>query len=220
MSRNDDWYTRTAWTLKDAEDFERRLARSRGQRTQRLITQAEVLAGTGKKALADPAIALATRYLAEEPDGIWVTRAHLTIASARTSQGDYAGAVRSYLDAVRAEKRRPNVVHNAYLDFAWFVATRGLTEAFDAALKSMSAARKDDLLFPIDQYKYFGALALIAAADRQPAHAKKMARNALEAISRSGPFATHRDLGVVRGIKDDIRRSIERIAGKLAIGRG
>jgi hypothetical protein len=67
MSTRDDWYRKETWSAADAAEFERRLKRSRGQRTQYLKLQAWHLAQTRKASLAAPAIALANKYLEEDP---------------------------------------------------------------------------------------------------------------------------------------------------------
>ena len=71
MSTRGDWYRKTTWSSRDAEDFERHLARSRRQRAQYIKIQAQTLAGTGQVQVADAAIHLAHRYLKEDPRGFF-----------------------------------------------------------------------------------------------------------------------------------------------------
>ena len=212
MSAHRDWFRKTAWSAQHAADFERNLARSRSQRAQYIKIQAQTLADTGKAQLADAAIQLAHRYLKEDPRGFFETQAHLTIAKASGTKGDVSAALQAYRNAVEAEARKPGLRCCAYLEFAWFVATRGLLEAFDDVLSAMNASQEADLIFPIAQYKYFGALALISNELKDREHARRMARNALEAKARAAPFSRHKGVGVVQGIDGDIQERIRRLA--------
>jgi tetratricopeptide (TPR) repeat protein len=212
MSTRGDWYRKTTWSSRDAEDFERHLARSRSQRAQYIKIQAQTLAGTGQVQVADAAIQLAHRYLEEDPRGFFEVRAHLTVAEASGTKGDVSAALQAYRNAVHAEARNHGVRCCAYLEFAWFVATRGLIEAFDDVLNAMKSRQETDLVFPIAQYKYFAALALISNELKNREHARRMAQNALEAEARVAPFSRHKHVGVVEGIDGDIQKRIRRLA--------
>jgi tetratricopeptide (TPR) repeat protein len=181
-----DWFRKETWSADDAADFEQRLKRSRGQRTQYLKLQASHLAGTRKPSLAVPAIELAKRYLQEEPGGLFEGEAHLIIAEASAILGDTEGALRAYRAAIDVESRRRSMRHYAYLHYAWYAATNSLSDEFENVLKAMEQMEKADLMFPINQYKYFGALALISEAYGDLENARRMARNALEAQEKVG----------------------------------
>lgn len=64
-----DWFRRTTWTPREEAEFEQKLSRSRGQRSEYLRLQASTLADTAEPANARTAIELAERYLRENPDG-------------------------------------------------------------------------------------------------------------------------------------------------------
>src|SRR5687768_1225179 len=112
-----DWFRKETWSADDAADFERRLSRSRAQRTQYLKLQAGHLAVTGKRDLATPAIELAKRYLQEDPNGLFEAQAHLIIAEASITLEDTEGALLAYRRAVEADSRRRNVRNLAYLQY-------------------------------------------------------------------------------------------------------
>jgi hypothetical protein len=212
MNTRDDWYRKETWSAADAAEFERRLSRSRGQRTQYLKLQAWHLAQTKKPSLADAAILLANRYLAEEPNGFFEVEAHLITAEAKTTLQDFPGALQAYRCAVKAETRKRGRRCCAYLAYAWFAASNGLSEEFDDVLKSMESMEQADLVFPMSQYKYFGALALISAEMQDCENARHMARNALEAAIKSAPFRRHRAVGIVSGIDSVIQKRISQLA--------
>lgn len=210
--KTSEWYRKETWSAEDAADFERRLGRSRRQRTQYLKLQAGHLAGTKKATLAAPAIELAKRYLQEDPSGIFEAQAHLIIAESYATLRDTDGALQAYREAVAAELRRPNVRNYAYLQYAWFVTTNDLSGEFESVLKAMEQMDEKDLMFPINQYKYFGSLAIISEAFGDLGNARRMARDALDAEKKNSPFSRHKDAGVVRGIDVSIQRRLRRVA--------
>lgn len=212
MSARDDWYRKTTWSSRDAEDFERHLSRSGGQRTQHIKIQAQTLAETERSEVADAAIELAHRYLKEDPGGIFEVQAHLAIAKASGTKGDVSAALQAYRDSVEAEARTRGLRCCAYLEFAWFVATRGLVDAFDDVLSAMKSPQDTDLVFPIARYKYFGALALISNELKDREHARRMAQNALEAEAVGSPFSRHKQVGIVKGIDTGIQKRIRLLA--------
>jgi hypothetical protein len=214
--RDDDWYRRTTWTADDARHFESKLARSRSSRAQYLKIQAGMLAATGDPALAVPAIELANRYLQEDPDGFFAVEACLILAGAHSSLKDEPRILDAYRRAVAFEKSRRGPRCMAYVEFAWFAATRDLRSVFEEVLAAIDANMEEgDLVFPITQYKYFGALALISAGLGDAENARRMARNATSAAARArGPFPGHPKLGLVgnRGEDARVRQHIERLA--------
>jgi len=213
MGGKSDWYRRTTWTPKDAAEFERRLSRARTQRSQYLRIQSLTLAEQGDPKLADVAIELARRSLAEDPDSVFTAELHLTIAQAYATKGDMASAVKAYREAMQAEKKKGQIRCMAYLQFAWFAATRELTELYEEALDALNAMQPEDLVFPITQYMYFGTLAIICDHWGDSKYARRMARNAMNAAKQQvGPFPCHRTVGLVEGIDPRVRQKIEALA--------
>ena len=209
-----EWFRRRTWSAADEANFERKLARARGRRSEYLRIQALTLAETEDPSLAGPAIALANRQLQEDPDGIFRAQVLCTIARAYASKGDVAGAVDAYRRAVRAEEER-GVRCCAYLQFAWFAVNRDLKEFYEEVLGMMDSSMKDgDLVFPAAQYQYFGALALISRATGDSENAARMARSALEAaMKQQTPFDRHPAVGLVGDTDAAVHREIQRLAG-------
>lgn len=211
----DDWFRRRTWSSQDEAEFRARLARSRGSRSEYLRIQAYTLAAAADRAVAPAAVDLARQYLRENPNGIFQAQAFLSIATASSTMGDADAAVRAYRDAIEAERRCPNVRVIAYLEFAWFVAVRTMVELFDEALELMeSAFDPQDLLLPFHEYRYYGALALIASAQGDRELAETTARRAMEAARvERGPFRDHPGVGVVR-VEDDVaHQRLRKLAG-------
>ena len=108
----------------------------------------------------------------------------------------------------------PSVRGCAYLEFAWFAATRRLAGIYDEVMAAMSDLQKADLLFPLNQYRYFGALALISSDLGDQDYARRMARNALAAAAKeTGPFHRHPDFGIVPRGEDEVHARVRSLAG-------
>jgi len=162
-----------------------------------------------------PAIALAQRFLQLQGEGIGAAQMHAATAQAFTTLSDTAAALDAYRRAIESERKHPNVRGYHYLAFAWFAATHGMTTQYDEVLAAMEQNKEDrDLIFPINQYRYFGALAMIAADVGDIDQAKRIAKNALDASSQArGPFHRYPELGLVRGSADEFHARLERLAG-------
>lgn len=208
-----DWFRRATWSADDRAVFETKLSRSRGQRSEHLRIQASTLAGTGGPANARGAIELASRYLEENPEGLFRASTHATIARALTTLGEIDSAIEAYRRAVAAERAVPNVRSCLYIEFAWFAATRKLSGIYDEVIGWMDNMEKTDLVLPVHQYHYFGALSLISSDLGDADHAKRMAGNALRAAERQkGPFERYPDIGVVSPQEGDVAARIRRLA--------
>lgn len=212
MAARDDWYRKTSWSVADAAEFEQRLGKSRGQRAQYIKLQAWHLAETGNARLAAPAIALAMRYLEEDPRGFHEVEAHLIVAEANVTLGNTTDALEAYRAAVEAESRSRGAKCCAYLAYAWFAVTNNLTEEFDDVLKAMDSMEDGDLVFPLSQYKFFASLALISSEQGDRTNARRMAQNALEAEAKTAPFARHKNVGVVKNFDPSVRKRIRQLA--------
>ena len=101
-----------------------------------------------------------------------------------------------------------------YIEFAWFASTHRKRDVYDEVLAAMESDLQDrDLIFPVRQFRYFGAIALIASDRGDKDLAKRMAKNALDAAAkRQGPFSEHPGIGVVRNTVDDSLARIESLA--------
>jgi len=210
-----DWYRNTRWTTQIENQFEARLARSRGQRSEYLRIQALTLADTLRPEYAEPAIALAQRHLELDPTGISAAQMHAAIAKAFITLGRKEDAIDAFRSAVKCELARPNVRGYHYIDFAWFVATNCLSSHYEEAMTAMeNIMQEQDLVFPANQYRYFGALALISAETGNMKNARQMAQNALSAAAKErGPFWRFPGIGLVGQSKDTTRAKLERLVG-------
>jgi hypothetical protein len=209
-----DWYRNTEWTSAIEGEFERRLARARGQRSEYLRIQAITLAKQGLPGLALPAIHLAKRQLDLSPAGIFAAQMWATIAKAYITLGQPSDVVDAYRQSVRLEAERPNVRGNHYIDFAWYVATNSAVELYPEVLATVERnMQEQDLVFPLTQYRLFGALALIAADSGDTDEARRMAKNAISAAKKErSPFWRNPLIGLVKGGTDVVRARLEQLA--------
>ena len=82
-----------------------------------------------------------SRCLREYPDQIEEASAHLQRAESLIAIGQGADAVEAFQAALAVERSFPNVLTNAWLEFAWYVAERKLTDHYQEVLASDRAER-------------------------------------------------------------------------------
>lgn len=209
-----EWYRQSTWSPEVCDEFERKLSRSRAQKSEYLRIQAFTLAETSSKDFAQPAIDLARRFLELKSEGVGVSQMYATIAKAFNTLGNISAAIDAYKLAVDAEHRWPNVRGYYYIDYAWFAATNKLCHLYEDVTLAITKNMQDsDLIFPVNQYRYFASLALIASDSSDNEKAKLMAKKALAAVSESeGPFRRYSWLGLVKQNTDEILVRIKKLA--------
>lgn len=210
-----DWYRKKEWTPEASREFERQLSRSRSQKSEYLRIQALTLADSLNEESANSAIDLARRFLSLKESGVGVAQMHAAIAKAYSTLGNAPEAIKEYKEALKAELKWPNSRGYHYLDFAWFVVTHEHSSEYEEALLYINSNKQDqDLIFPENQYRYFGALALIAAAQGDMSRAQDMAKNSLSAKTKKrGPFEHLPFLGLVKSDKDKTHARLKDLAG-------
>ena len=208
-----DWFRKTSWSTADSEEFETRLARARrASRPQFLRIQGVHLFETESRELIGVAHALASRVTSEYQKDIQTGPAHHLLGQCNAALGDFPAALHQFRLAVECEVQMPSVHTDAYLDFAWLVARQRLVEQFAEAVDLLMRFQ-DRPILPIQRYRHYGALAIIADArgDREVAHAA--ANSALHAAQDpSSPFRFHPELGLAKATPDDMHRRLERLA--------
>src|SRR5262245_61553605 len=129
-----EWFRRSTWTDQDREEFNARLARSRGSsnKSQYLRIQASHLADAGLHA---DAIELLDRLLTDYPEKIEIASAHLQKANSLRILGQTGLAIDEYRAALHAERGFPNVKTGTWLDFGWFVVENQRTDLYGEVLE-------------------------------------------------------------------------------------
>lgn len=207
----DEWFRRTRWTDADQAEFFARLERSRSlyHKSQYVRIQASHLQQAG---LIQESLQLLQRLHAEWPDPSQLAAACAQEAQCHILMGSIDLAIDAYRRSLESERQHGGG-SNAHIEFAWLIATRELAECYDEALRALSEASLPPL-FPIDQYRAAGALALILGATGDPESAKRFARVAIEAASKDDSgLRHHKRLGLVANPDQRIYDRLSRMAG-------
>jgi tetratricopeptide (TPR) repeat protein len=206
MSR-DDWFRNRTWSDKIASQFEMKLKRAR-RKGQYLRIQACTLAEEHPEA----ALQLLERYFAQA-DRFDEAQAHVDRATAFTALGRLDDAVAAYEDALRAEARLPNLLTEAGIELPYLVAVAALTMHYDRALSVLKKSRSH-VAFPVQEFKWNAAHALIAGATESLPEARESAKRALEAASKGhSGFRYHARLGLVSQEHSDVLRRLRAYCG-------
>lgn len=209
----DDWFRNEIWTEEIKEEFFKRWGRCRGHnKSQYLYIQACHLVETGKKKYATAALELLDLMIKSYPDRIHMANAYLHQAKCFEILHKYSEAANSYRGSVKAEHECPNVRVESGLKFGWFVVRYEMEELYDEVLQALEST-ETNLVFPINQYKYFAIIAIISDSLDDQGYAKRMANNALEAMAKQeSPFSYHKKIGLVRCPDKDMVKKLKRLA--------
>jgi tetratricopeptide (TPR) repeat protein len=205
-----DWFRRTVWSTQDAQEFEEALLRSRpGKRPQYLRIQAAHLADSSVDA---PALQLLERILSDFPDDYFIAQVHSQRGDILVRLGKVDEAIQAYRDAMNAQREKPNCGTNAYLNFAWLVATTSRKALFSEAIKVLEEFGEAEP-FPIQQFLHLGSKAIIHSMWGNSTQAADFARKALLAMNaQDSGFRYHNKVGLARGIGPDLITRLETIA--------
>lgn len=208
-----DWYRSTEWDDQREADFIRRLMRAR-HKAQYLAVQAAALVATGRTDFAATALNLVALFVEDHYEPQFASSAFLTKARALLILDRWDDAVQAFEEALAARRAMPNVVDNTWLEYPLAIARRRARDRYPRALRVLDEFRSPTaLVFPLEEFQYFAALALISADEGDRAGAARWARNALATTSRRAPFARHPDAGLTGPIDDDLRTELEQLAG-------
>lgn len=198
-----DWFRNKTWNDAIERAFDEKLRRAR-KKEQYLRIQACTLARTHPEV----ALKLLDRYF-RLPDEFDHAQAHVDRAKAFLALGRENEAIGSYEAALTREAAFPKLKTQAYLDLPYLIATKGIRNRYDQALKLLQA-HEARLMFPIDHFRWHAAAALIAADTQKPAIARMHAERALEAEAREhSGFRFHPSVGLVTEQYDNITRKLE-----------
>lgn len=203
----DDWFRRTTWTERDAEEFQARLKRCRGDgsKAQYLYVQAYHLAEAGNH---EAALALLDQQLRDYP-GAYVTTPRSLIQRAESLDAlDRADeAIAGYRDALKAREDAPNVLTGVEPSFAWFIIVRKLAPLYDEALRLLEdyESGPGGSMFPVERFRVAVIRALIAWEREEVAAARRFADLARrEAAMKHSGLRYHPDVGLVEGIDPQV----------------
>lgn len=210
----EDWYRRTTWSQDVKDAFHERLGGSGGsyQKAQCARIQASYLENTGDPHLVEAALELLDLVLAEWPEPSELASRYSQKASCFKRLGNIDSAVTNFRRAIEAEVKSPNFGATARIEFMWFIAINKLVSLYPEAL-SLQAPSSDGPQFPIDDFRAYGAKALMFEAQGERANAARSAQHALEAAShKESGFRYHTDLGLVGAEHAEVIGQLRRLA--------
>jgi tetratricopeptide (TPR) repeat protein len=195
-------------------DFFARLHRARpGNRAQYLRVQAVHLEEAGGADRLRAAMGLLDRLLREYPDSIEIAAAHWARGRCLEDVGDVNGAVAALRAALAAERARPNVRTEAYLELGMLAVRHGRKDLHDEALAALAEFGGSELL-PRQKYEAAAIRAIVLDARGLRAEARMSALRALDASrARTSGLRHHLNLGLVSATKTPLYADLERIAG-------
>ena len=157
-----DWFRRTTWRHEDEEEFFKKLARARSwSRPQYLRIQAAHLVSTEDLKLLNIAETLIQKLFDEYPeDNSERSSALELLGDIHKLRKEFDNALEYYKKAIQFEKKYPNALTNAYLEYAELVVKLKKYDQFDFAAKIVQKRIKG-AIFPIEMYKGFSILAII-----------------------------------------------------------
>ena len=180
---------------------------------QYLRIQALSLVRTGEPDLIRAGQSLTVRFLREYPRDWQVALVHGLRAEAHEALDEILAALNFYRHAMAAERQRPNVQSNAWLEFGWLVVRRNLTSLFSEADSFLDEFATRSLPFPILRYRYHSIRAIVAAHKGFASKAKEEAALALAAAAAThSGFQYHAHLGLVSGAQDEVRQQLQMLA--------
>lgn len=159
-----DWFRRQCWSEEDQTDFWQRLAKARDHnRAQYVFIQGLTLMGAGPQYRID-AISLFDHVIDRYSDSLNFVQALSAKADCLLDSGDIDAALTYYDLAIQQMRLEPRVQTWAWLDFAWLVATKGLSNRYETALGLLDEFGNEQQLFPIVVFRLYGSRALIQSA--------------------------------------------------------
>ncbi len=201
---DDEWFRQKSWNDAIASAFNVKLQRAR-RKSQYLRIQASTLAQTQPLV----ALELLDRYFSLDDD-FDHAQAHVDRATAYLAIGKLESAVQSYEAALQREAEFPKLRTGAYLDLPYLIALQGLSQRYEQAIALLSSS-EDQLMFPVDHFKFHAAKAIIHLAQGNKSDARAEARLALEAASQEqSGFRYHSGVGLV---SDRHRQAISKLRG-------
>ena len=191
----EEWFRRTDWNAQNRDEFFRRLKRAR-DKSQYLKIQAVVLEDAGQHSAA---LELVDYYLQHHAVPIWNSQVHGCRALALAALDNPDAAVAAFRLSLEAEREKPNVQTDSWLDFGEFVAVGARADLFDEALTVLAEFEgQRTVAFPVQRFRLHAIRAIILGASGERERARASAARALqEAAATHSGFSRHTKLGLV-----------------------
>ncbi|WP_164704417.1 hypothetical protein [Blastococcus litoris] len=196
----EQWYRTRDWDAAARADFEQRLGRSRGSRSQYLKIKAAALEDAG---LLDEAVGLYERFLREHPGDFFVRYVHECLGGVARKRGRLDEAERRYR-LVLTFRPLNGTMGMTEVSLAEVLLDRG--RADDAAATLAGADQSSVSAFYANRFRYLTASARIASARGENRTAADLARQALALMDAPDQYSRHPGVGAVQS--DDATTSL------------
>lgn len=203
-----DWFRRKSWSKADESEFFEKLGRARKSgRSQYLKIQGIELLETKDVSLLTAAESLLRQVLQDYPDDLLERAPTLhALAELEIMRGDRGQALRYLEQALETERQFPQVKTQAYLDYSEQVVKQRLLDRY-AVVGSLLKERAEMLMFPIEKYKAYSILSIIASFQGNEELAHQYAELAEKyATAQVSGFRYHQSLGIVERRDDELDR--------------
>jgi len=207
-----DRYRHTTWTAADQDAFRSRLQRCRSQSSQYVRIQAHYLEQAG---LVAPAMQLLREYLEKFHDDYQLSMVYTQLATCHERLGEFAEAVRCLQHALAAERARPKVKTNAWLEFGRIAVEHELTNLYGDFLglfeerSGLPGGLASEAVFLAQRYLFNACLAVIYTTKGEPSRGREHAMAALvAAAATTSGFSRHPELGLVGDTSTDLFRRV------------
>lgn len=189
-----DWARNKIWNTDVEKAFYAKLKRARDKQGY-LYIQANLLVETQP----DITLQLLEQYFALNLDDRYVARAYEDQGRALYLQGRVEEAVRAFQNALKRQQEYPGMATHAYVRLPILIALEKLTEQYDFALSLLEENKKEPC-FPVAQFWWHGAKALLLKEKNLESEARFHAHLALEAASqRDSGVHHHPKIGLISG---------------------
>lgn len=206
---SEDWYRNTNWDADSEAAFRKKLSRAR-DKSQYLRIQAGMIANK----YPDAALQLLGQYFLLD-DTFDHAQAYDDQAAAYLSLGNIEAAIVAYESSLTRQAEFPKLRTQSYLWLPLLIATRSLKLRYEQAM-SVLEANQGRVMFPVDQFYWNAARALILNDCGDALEARQAATTALDAAAKvhSG-LDKQPKLGLVGDRQEDLLGKVTAIAGAL-----
>ena len=207
-----DWCQNRSWNADIEAAFFGKLARAKNK-----LWYLRIQVSTLVSSHPEVALRLLDQYFALGADSS-EAEAHFNRAHAYVALRNVDAAIHSFEAALAREEAVPNFRTWAYLELPVLIATERRSAHYDRAIETLMKC-KDRLTFPVQRYKWHGALALILHEQGQALEAQNAAKQALEAAQQThSGFQYHPNVGLVGNPTDEFGKRLREIVGKPRSG--
>jgi predicted Zn-dependent protease len=186
-----EWYRTSAWDAEARADFERRLSRARGQRSEYLRIKGQALQDAG---LLDEAAGIYERLLAGYPNDVSVSFVQELLGDVAWAQGRLEDAARRYRHLLTL---RPLLDSSGMVEVSLAEVLLELGRPDEAAGALAEVDEESVATFNAKLFRYLVACARVASARGDAERAATSSARALDLVNAPPQYSRHPTVGLV-----------------------